>query len=211
MATAKYVFDPADPRAPTHEQWVALSESERQRIVEQLPSEFPRETAPEGDRHRIPKEKAVESLSEYFRRMGRRVYLSAELPVYYPGERVFAPDLIAVVDVEPHPRDKWLVDVEKRGLDFVIEITLSGDRKKDLIDNVERYARLGIPEYFVLDLVAHRIFGYRRSEAKIYEPIVPQAGRWSSQVLGLDLMLENGKIRFYSGSAALLEADELIG
>ena len=49
-----------------------MSESERRTIVDQLPSEFPCETAPEGDRHRIPKEKAVESLGEYFRRMGRR-------------------------------------------------------------------------------------------------------------------------------------------
>jgi Uma2 family endonuclease len=211
VTTVKYVLDPADPRAPTTEQWAALSESERKRIVAQLPSEFPRETAPEGDRHRIPKEKAVDSLGEYFRRMGRRVYLSAELPVYYPGERWFAPDLLAVVDVDPHSREKWVVEAEKRGLDLVVEITLSGDRKKDLVDNVERYGRIGIPEYFVLDLIAHRIFGYRLGNTKVYEPIVPQAGRWSSQVLGLDLTLENGKIRFYSGSAALLESDELIG
>jgi len=210
VTTAKYVLDPADPRAPTTEQWATMSESERRTIVDQLPSEIPCETAPEGDRHRIPKEKAVESLGEYFRRMGRRVYLSAELPVYYPGERWFAPDLLAVVDVETHSREKWVVEAEQRGLDLVIEITLSGDRKKDLVENVERYGRIGIPEYFVLDLVAHRIFGYRLGDTKTYEPIVPQAGRWSSQVLGLDLMLENGKIRFYSGSAALLEADELI-
>ncbi len=188
-----------------------MSENERKRVVDQLPSDFPRDTAPEGDRHRLPKEKAVDALGEYFRRMGRRVYLSAELPVYYPEESCIAPDVIAVVDVDTHLRERWVVQLEKKGLDLAIEITLSGDRNKDLVRNVERYARLGIPEYFVLDLVAHRIYGYRLNDAKAYDPIVPQAGRWSCKVLGLELMLENGKIRFYSGSAALLESDELIG
>ena len=36
-----------------------MSDSERQQAVEALPSELPRETAPEGDEHRDPKEKAL--------------------------------------------------------------------------------------------------------------------------------------------------------
>ncbi|MFW5740959.1 MAG: Uma2 family endonuclease, partial [Myxococcota bacterium] len=207
-----YQMDPDDPRAPTREQWSAMSDAERERVVQMLPSELPHRTLPEGDRHRIPKQKAAEALSEFFRRMGRRVYLSAELPVYYPDESWFAPDLIAVLDVEPGYRDKWVVSAEGKGLDFVLEITLSGDRRKDLEDNVARYAKLGIPEYFILDLRAERIVGYRLDETRpnTYVRIVPQAGSWSSRVLGLDLVLEGGRIRFYAGSAPLLEADELI-
>ncbi|MBN2196124.1 MAG: Uma2 family endonuclease [Polyangiaceae bacterium] len=206
-----YVFDPNDPRAPTAEQWAALDREGRARVVAQLPSELPREGAPEGDAHRVPKERATQALGEFFRRAGRRVYLSAELPIYYPGERWFAPDLIAVLDVEPTPRDKWVVGDEGKGLDLALEITLHGDRKKDLTDNVERYARLGIPEYFVLDLLRSRIIGFRLDgSTKSYAPIVPQAGRWASRVLGLDLVVETGRVRFYAGSAPLLEADELI-
>jgi Uma2 family endonuclease len=212
VATSDYVFDADDPRAPTEAQWAALTPAERQRVIDQLPSEIPRQTAPEGDRHRIPKERATQALGEFFRRQGRRVYLSAELPVYYPGERWFAPDLIAVLDVEPGEREKWVVSTEGKGIDLALEITLSGSRRKDLVDNTERYARLGIPEYFILDLHSRRIIGHRLEPgSRSYTAIVPQAGRWASQVLGLDLVLEGGRIRFFAGSAPLLEADELIG
>ena len=212
MSIASYELDLKDPRAPTQEQWDAMSAAERARVVQMLPSELPRQTLPEGDRHRIPKEKAAEALDEFFRRRGRRVYLSAELPVYYPDEPWFAPDLIAVLDVEPGLREKWIVASEGKGLDFVLEVTLSGDRRKDLERNVVRYARLGIPEYFILDLRQHRIVGYRLDDTRsgTYVPVVPQGGRWASHVLGLDLVLEKGRVRFYAGSAPLLEADELI-
>lgn len=210
MSIPSYVLDPSDPRAPSADSWAAMSEAERERVVASLPSEVPRETAPEGDPHRDPKEKALEALREYYRRLGRRVYLSAELPVYYPAERVFAPDLIAVLDVDPHARQRWVVSREGKGLDFALEITLEGDRRKDLEQNVERFARLGIPEYFVLDLKLARVLGFRLAAAGGYEPILPQGGRWASRVLGLDLTMELGRVRFFAGSAPLPYAEELI-
>jgi Uma2 family endonuclease len=210
MALA-YLLDPTDPRAPTLEQWSAMSSDARERVVDALPSEFPRLHPPEGDRHRIPKERALESLREYFRRLRRRVYLSSELPVYYPGERMFGPDVLAVLDVDPHPRERWVVAAEQRGLDFVLEVHVSGHRAKDLEENVTRYARLGIPEYFVYEPLRSRLLGYRLVAGRAdYQPIVPQEGRWASDVLGLDLAMENGRIRFYHGSASLPEAEELI-
>ena len=56
---------------------------------------------------------------------GRSCDLSSELAVYYPGEKRFVPDVLAVLDVEPHDRMKWVVatfptggacDVERRSL-----------------------------------------------------------------------------------------------
>ena len=41
-----------------------------------------------------------------------------------------------------------MVSHEGEGLDFVLEVRVSGDRTKDFETNVKRYARLGIPEYF---------------------------------------------------------------
>jgi Uma2 family endonuclease len=211
MAPLAYVLDPADPRAPTASQWEAMGEEDRRRVVDSLPSEFPRTHPPEGDRHRIPKERALESLREYFRRLRRRVYLSSELPVYYPGERTFGPDVLAVLDVEPHSREKWVVSNEGRGLDFVMEVHVSGDRAKDLEHNVTKSARLGIPEYFVYEPLRPRLLGFRLTPGRFdYQPIVPQEGRWSSIVLGLDLAMEGGRIRFFHGSAPLPEAEELI-
>ncbi|HVY48903.1 MAG TPA: Uma2 family endonuclease [Minicystis sp.] len=211
MSGSAYVLDPDDPRAPTDAQWAAMSAEERRRAVDALPSELPRALPPEGDPHRIPKERALEALREYFRRLRRRVYLSSELPVYYPGERVVAPDVIAVLDVEPGPRMKWVVAVEGKGLDFALEVLVAGGRAKDLEHNVSFYARLGIPEYFVYDALRTRIVGYRLAPGrKDYQPIVPQEGRWESTVLGLDLAIDGGRVRFFHGSAPLPEAEELI-
>lgn len=189
-----------------------MSEDERRRVLASLPSDMPRAEPPEGDPHRIPKTSALDALSEYFERIRRRVYLSAELPVYYPGERMFAPDLLAVLDVETHPRQSWVVSHEGRGLDFVLEIHVAGDATKDFELNVERYARLATPEYFAFDVPRARLAGWRLPESGggRYEPIVPQAGRWRSRVLDLDLCVEGGRLRFFHGSAALLDARELI-
>jgi Uma2 family endonuclease len=216
-----YVFDPADPRAPSDEQWERMTPEERQRVVEMLPSEFdglPIELAPpEGDPHRKATTSATETLDSYYRRIGRRVYLSSNLPVFYPNEPWFAPDLIAVVDVEPHDRGKWVVQMEQRGLDFVLEVHVAGDFKKDHERNVERYARVGIPEYFLFDRgrLSLRAFHLTpadpRSRApRAYQPVVPQDGRYPSQVLGLDLAVVGDKLRFFHGTAALEDASELI-
>jgi hypothetical protein len=75
-----YHVDPSDPRAPSLAIWEQMSAAERQRVLDELPSEI--EAQPEGDLHRLPKQRGLEALDAYFRRTGRRVYLSAELPVY---------------------------------------------------------------------------------------------------------------------------------
>jgi Uma2 family endonuclease len=215
MTEARYRLDPEHPQAPTREQWAAMSPAERERVVAALPSEFPRAEPPEGDRHRIPKERAVEALGEHFRRIRRRIYLSSELPVYYPGQSVFAPDVIAVLDVEPHERDRWVVSAEGKGLDLALEVVVSGNRRKDFERNISRYAALGITEYFVFAPLEARLWGYRLAAASPaqdarYQPILPQEGRWTSEVLALDLSVEDGKIRFFSGSAPLEQSAEII-
>ncbi|HEY5957439.1 MAG TPA: Uma2 family endonuclease, partial [Polyangiaceae bacterium] len=209
MARLPYVPNPIDPRAPSEATWQSMTEAERATLLALLPSEL-RATEPEGDFHRDPKVKAVEALREYFRRKGRRVYLSSELPVFYPQERVFAPDVIAVLDVDPRPRNSWVVSHEGQGIDFALEVTLMADRSRDLEDNVVRYARLGIREYFVLDLKLRRVLGYRLDASGNYELILPQSGRLASHVLGLSLAFELDRVRFFAGSAPLPFADEMI-
>jgi Uma2 family endonuclease len=208
-----FLMDPDDPRAPTEEQWAAMSEKERARVVAMLPSEVPFELfMPEGDPHRKAKSRAVDALDGFFRRIGRHVYVSSELAVYYPGQPRFAPDVLAVLDVEPHERDKWVVAHEGRGLDLVLEIHVSGDVKKDYETNRKRYAQLGIAEYFLFDRTRARLFGWRlpSSSARVYEPIVPQQGMFSSGVLGLDVAMEVDRLRFYYGGASVPESEDLI-
>jgi Uma2 family endonuclease len=210
-----YRVDPNDPRAPPSDVWARMSPAERQRVVDSLPSEFPRATPPEGDEHFTAKIGARSALGGYFTRIGRRVYLACEMAIYYPGEVYFAPDVMAVLDVETHKREKWTVETEGRGIDFALEVIVSGRRRKDLEENVERYARLGIPECFVFDRPRLKLAGFRLpaqsgKRARKYTPILPQGGRYASQVLGLDLAIEENQLRFFHGTSALLEADEMI-
>jgi Uma2 family endonuclease len=204
-----YAFDPADPRAPTHEEWMMMSPPERERVVATLPARL--DLAPEGDPHRKAKKSALDALDGFFRRAGRRIYLSSEIGVYYPGEARFSPDLLAVLDVEPHDRMTWVVDQEGKGLDFVLEVHVAGDWNKDHLANVERFARLGIHEYFVFDRKQLRLQGHRLlAQTRAYQRLVPQAGRFVSEVLGLDLTIDGTKLRFFAGNAPIEDADEQI-
>lgn len=214
VQSLSYVVDPADPRAPTHAEWERLSPPERERVVAALPALVSTDVmAPEGDPHRKGKIGPLDALERFFRTIGRKVYLSSELAVFYPGERRIVPDVLAVLDVEPHERMKWVVDLEGKGLDFVLEVHVAGDASKDHDTNVVFYAKLGIPEYFIFDRGRLRLRGYRlrSAEARAYEPIVPNLGRLSSAVLGLDLAIEGNRLRLFHGTAALDEADDLIG
>jgi hypothetical protein len=75
---------------------------------------------------------------------------------------------------------------------------------------VERYARFGIEEYFIFDRKRLRLSGYRLAVGGTeYAPIVPQAGRWPSAVLGLELGLERDRLRLYAGTAPVPELQEL--
>lgn len=202
------------PMAPSQAEWDALSEAERAEVVAALPGEVTdaEMAPPEGDRHFRAKVGALGALRGYFARQGRRVYVAAELPIYYPAEPRFAPDLLVVFDVDDRERDKYVVSAEGRGLDWVMEVHVGGDRKKDAERNVERYARLGIPEYFLYDRARSRLHAYRlpTPDARGYEPIPPRAGRYESRVLGLDVQVEANRLRFHAGTALLLESEERI-
>src|SRR5688572_33509148 len=107
MAQSSWLVDPDDPRAPPQDVWDRMTSAEREHVVASLPADMPLDLhPPEGDEHRKPKERARDALDEFFRKIGRRVYVSSELVTYYPGEARFCPDILAVLDVEPHDRSE---------------------------------------------------------------------------------------------------------
>jgi Uma2 family endonuclease len=203
---------------PTVEAWRAMSPAAREQFVLRVLDALsdPWVTMSEGRPHKRAKTQALDRLGLYFRSVGRDVYLGEEMAVLYPGETPFTPDLLAVLDV-PEPEDDmrmaWVVADEGRGLDLVIEVLHKGDRHKDLVENVERYARLGVTEYFVYDRAHQQIHGYRLPGpgAGRYTRILPQVGRYSSAVLRLDLAVLGGKLRFFVGDAELPGTEDLIG
>jgi len=169
----------------------------------------------EGRPHKKAKSRAVDMLGLHFKAMGRVIYVEEEMAAVYPGEEVFTPDVLAVLDVpqaDDDPRMAWVVADEGRGLDLALEVLHQGDRHKDLVENVERYARLGISEYFIYDRARQQIHGYRFPSpgARRYERVVPQGGRYHSTVLGLDLAILDARLRFFQGMAELFGSSDLI-
>lgn len=208
---------PRYPDSPTQAEWDALSHDDRRSYLASIPVDPPpiEVMAPEGMPHSRPTRRGLAALGEFFRRRGRPVFLESDLPVIYPSEPSFAPDLIAVLDHALPPDEElpaWVVVDQGRGLDFALEVHVRGDWQKDGVRNVERYARLGIPEYFVFDRPRHRLLGYAlpAPTARSYKPILPQCGRLSSNVLGLELGLVGGQLRFFLGTAEIPDASELI-
>lgn len=183
------------------------------RAVMALPVATPVDVRPpEGDAYRKVKTGALQALEAFFRRLKQRVYVSSDLAVYYPNETRIVPELFVVLDAEPRDRTKWVVSAEGKGPDFVVEVFTSPEAGKEREAHVDRYAALGISELFLLDRTRRWLRGYRlpRPTARSYEPIPLEEGRFTSNVLGLDLTLEGPRLRFLYGTAPLPEADETI-
>lgn len=204
--------------APDAATWRAMSAEQRHKLIERIHDvlEERRDLMTEGRPHSRAKAKAMDMLGRYFRRIGRRVYLASELPVLYPGERIVHPDLMAVLDVDDEgdqdERTAWVVADEGKGPELALEVHYLGDEHKDFVRNVTDYARLGIQEYFIYDRRRQSLVGYRlrAPEARQYERIQVRFGRLTSAVLGLDLQVRAGRLRFYQGDAELPDSEELI-
>lgn len=211
--SAQWQLDPEDPRAPSMQAWEAMTPEERARVVATLPADpAPLQGVGEGDVHHDAVEEARWGLRRLFAERRRSVYIGTGMTVYYPEEAAFAPDVFAVLDVPTHPRSTWIVAQEGRGLDFVLEVHVAGDRRKDTVTNVARYARLGIAEYFVLQPERALLQGHRlEGEAGTYVALTPQRGRFTSRVLDLEMALDDGRVRFYTQGAPLPFQREFIG
>lgn len=223
MSSPAVVMQRPDPwsdprlRAPSAEEWAAMSEAERTRAEERILGalEDYREAMSEGTRHSRPKINAYKDLGDHFSRAGRRVVLATELCVLYPGQQAIVPDLLAVMDVADPEREResWRVLDEGRGIDFVLEFRNLGKKHKDLAENVKDYAQRGIAEYFSYDCRSRRLHAWRLDSAdvRIYTPMMPQGGVFPSLVLDLELGVTEGRLRFFKNLAQIPTSEELVG
>ena len=201
------------PIAPSAAEWAGLSAEEKARRIDRINAGLPiAVTMSEGTPHSRAKRRAAETLDSYFARTKRGVFIAEELSVLYPGEAVFVPDLLAVVDVPLHDRAAWSVLDEGKGPDLLLEIHSGPRSPKDTVTNVERYARLGVPEYFLYDCERRIVRGYRLDpgEPRRYVSVLPQGGRFASQVLGLELGVVDGRLRFFKDEAEILGSSDLV-
>ncbi len=205
-----------DPRIvfPDEETWGRLSPSERDAVVERIEAVLDeyREAMTEGVKHSKRKMGIAADLDAHFRRLGRGVLLASELGVFYPGEAVIVPDVMAVLDCDPdYEPESWIVQNEKRGVDFVVEVRNLGRKHKDVVENVRDYARVGIPEYFSFDCRRGVLRGWRLPPGtRTYQPIVPQGGYLRSNVLGLDLAIVQLRLRFFVNQSMVPSESELV-
>lgn len=160
----------------------------------------------ESDFQRKPLTYGVEALDIYFQDRPD-VYVSGNLFIYYEEgnpQASIAPDVFVVMGAPKRDRSSYLLWNEPKGPDFVLEITSRRTRRDDQETKPVTYARLNVQEYWQYDptgdYLAPALQGFRLV-AGHYEPlpatVAPTGARiLHSVVLGLDVCLEDGRLRF---------------
>ena len=160
----------------------------------------------ESDFQRKPLTYGVEALDIYFQDR-RDVYVSGNLFIYYEEgnpQASIAPDVFVVFGEPKRDRPSYLLWSEPKAPDFVLEITSRRTRREDQETKPATYARLGVQEYWQYDptgdYLAPALQGFQLV-AGHYEPlpapVSPEGTRvLHSTVLGLDVSLEDGRLRF---------------
>ncbi|WP_375474965.1 Uma2 family endonuclease [uncultured Nostoc sp.] len=138
------------------------------------------------------------------------VYVAGNLFIYYEKgypESVVAPDVFVVFGVENRDRRSYKTWEENNQTpDFVLEITSKTTRSKDQGAKKGIYAFLGVREYFQYDPTGDYLNPQLQGLHLVDGNYFPVAANTlpdgtvslASQILGLELRLEAGKLRFYN-------------
>lgn len=149
----------------------------------------------------------VEALSIHFQSRAD-VYVSGNLFIYYKQgipSAVIAPDVFVVFGVAKYKRRSYKVWEEKQVPSFVMEVTSFTTQENDEEDKPKKYATLGVTEYFQYDptgdYLQPQLKGSRLVEGKYQaiarEVLADNVVSIFSEVLGLELRLQAGELRFY--------------
>ena len=155
----------------------------------------------ETDVHRSQMIELLNCLEEYFR-ADPRVYVTGNIFLYFrnpEGERQsISPDIFVVRGIEKKRRRIYNLDVEKKAPDVVLELTSRHTKVEDLGNKRVIYADLGVSEYFLFDpldgSLTPQLRGFRLQGGE-YIPMV--GPRLSSAALGLDVVVEENRLRLY--------------
>ncbi|MDF2386838.1 Uma2 family endonuclease [Nostoc ellipsosporum NOK] len=151
---------------------------------------------------------AVEALDIYFQEQ-ENAYVSGNLFIYYKKgipSAVIAPDVFVVFGVEKKKRFSYKVWQEGGKVpSFVLEITSAITQENDEEDKPKKYALLGVQEYFQYDPTADYLNPQLKGSSLVGSKYQPMTSNFlpdgilsiHSQVLGLDLRLINGELRFF--------------
>jgi len=142
-----------------------------------------------------------EALKDHFRE-APQVYVAGNMLLYYeegnPAACV-APDVFVVQGVAKRERRTYRLWEEGQPPAVVFEITSRGTRLEDLGTKRALYAMLGVQEYFLYDPLGEYLRpplqGYRLQEGEYQRLPSGGEGELVSQVLGVELRVEAGRLR----------------
>ncbi|MEA3346159.1 MAG: Uma2 family endonuclease [Chloroflexota bacterium] len=154
----------------------------------------------ETDVHRDQLIDLLTALKDHFRN-DPQVYVAGNLLLYYEEgnpQASVAPDVFVVKGVPKGDRRIYKLWEEGQAPDVVFEITSASTRLQDLGPKKGLYEVLDVEEYFLFDpleeYLAPPLMGYRLGE-KGYRLVEERP--LLSQVLGLELRVEEGRLRLY--------------
>ena len=172
---------------------------------------------PDGDFQRDPLSYALYGLRDHFAARSD-VAVQGDMFLHYlevddngevvlddegqPVRGMVAPDVYVIFGAPNRERQSFVSWDEGKLPDFVLEILSSSTWRHDISAKRALYQRLGVPEFWVADpmgaFVHPRVQGYRLV-AGVYTSIDPLPGkcRVRSEVLGLELRVEDGLLRIH--------------
>ncbi len=176
----------------------------------------------ENDSQRDIMTYAIEALKNHFRDRPD-VYVSGNLLLYYEegNNKVrVAPDVFVVFGAAKHERSSYLLWQEPKAPDFVLEVASPSTWQMDQGPKRDLYAQLGVSEYWLYDPTGDHFsppLQGLRLQGSGYVALPERAASDDdaptrrSEVLGLDLRLVDGALRFrdpVSGQNLLTHQEE---
>jgi Uma2 family endonuclease len=155
----------------------------------------------ETDKHRNQMIALLNALEEYYR-PDAGIYVTGNILVHYCDEagewKFLAPDIIVVKGVEKKERGSYVIEDEGKAPDLIIELVSPSTKVEDLGNKRVIYAGWRVKEYFLFDptgeLFSSPLRGFRL-QGNDYVPMM--GSRLRSEVLELDLVVEQGRLRLY--------------
>ena len=161
-----------------------------------------------SDRHRRILNSTIETLEAHYAQQPD-VYVSGDILMYYvEGDptQVIAPDVLVSFGLEKKERLTYLVWVEGKLPDFVMEFSSKTTYKDDLGPKMDRYTSLGIQDYFLYDALGlylpTPLMGFTLVDG-VYAPISDddEDGGLHSDVLSLDFHVSDEGLGLYDPAA----------
>ena len=156
-----------------------------------------------SDRHRRILFRTIETLEAHYAQQPD-VYVSGDILMYYvkgDPSQVISPDVLVSFGLEKKERLTYLVWVEGKLPDFVMEFSSKTTYDTDLGPKMDRYASLGIQDYFLYDALGiylpKPLMGFTLVDG-VYVPISEdEDGGLHSDVLSLDFHVDDVDLGIY--------------